>query len=357
MKKFLISILCIVITLTGVACGVRSTKDYMYYGNSDSFQYTFEAFDTTCSTEMFGVYDSKKADDFQYSMENLINAYENVFSKTKLESEIYEINHRTKDYVMVHEECATLFGLAKDFYQWSNKKFDISAGTLFELWDVKNRTTLPSESEIKEAMKHTANFDYSIEEIKDEESAKRFKITFHGDKLTKYDFGALIKGYCCDELKRMLSINDEISACIINLGGNVLVTGSVTNREGGAFNVGIFKPFSNNETIDVVHVKDKNVITSGNYQRYFKVDGDDRIYHHIIDPTTGYPTNNGLDSVTIVSENGLLGDYLSTACMLLGEEESKKLINFAIEKFGDADLQAVFVRSDGTVAKYPESVK
>lgn len=353
MKRFAFLFYFMIILLITTSCAVRKTEDYVYQDDSSSLDYTFQAFDTTCSIEIFGVHDLKKADDYEYSMERLIHAYEDVFSKTKLESEVYEINHRTENYVMVHEECARLFNLAKDFYTWSSGKFDISAGTLFNLWDVKNRKSLPSDDEIKEAMSHASNFDYVVEKVDSDESEKNYKITFNGDKLTQYDFGGLIKGYCCDELKRMLNENSDISACIVNLGGNVLVTGSLNNRKNGEFKVGIQKPFTTNETIDVVGARDKNVITSGNYQRYFKIDGDDRIYHHIIDPTSGYPTNNNLDSVTIVSDNGLLGDYLSTSCMLLGEEDSKPLIDFLIKTFGDKDLQAIFVRSDGTVSKYP----
>ena len=355
MKKLAL-IISLVLLLLSSACSIR--QDHLAVPEKDlqSNEITIDAFDTTGTITIYGVTNSKDADDYFYSMETLIMAYNDCFSKTDPASEIYEINHRTTDSVLVHAETATLFGLAKDLYDWSNGKFDISAGTLIDLWDVKNRKTLPTESEIKEAMEHTHNFDYKIEKVDNPSDGKTHKITFHGDKLTKYDLGGLIKGYCSDELKRMLSTNDAISACIINLGGNVLVTGNLSGRIDGAFNIGIYKPFTKGEIVDKIAVKNKHVITSGNYQRYFKIDGDDRVYHHIIDPTTGYPTNNGLDSVTIISDNGLLGDYLSTACMLLGEEDSKKLIDFASEKFNDKNIQSIFVRSDGTMSKYPANV-
>lgn len=320
-------------------------------------QYAFTAFDTQCSISFFGVESDVKAEDYYYSMKTLINNFDEIFSKTNINSEIYAINHRTSDKVTVSAETATLFDIAKSFYEWSYKKFDISAGTLINLWDVKNRKTLPTDSEIEEAKSHVGNFDYDIKML-DGDDAGKATITFYGDKLTQYDLGGLIKGYCNDALKEMLNTNDDIEACIVDLGGNILVTGYVAGRKDGNFRVGIFKPFSENETIDTIEVTNKNVITSGNYRRYFKIDGDDRVYHHIIDPISGYPSNRGLDSVTIVSENGLLGDYLSTTCFLLGEEESKELIDFvrSNEKFGDKSIQATFVRNDGIVTKYPKNV-
>ncbi len=320
-------------------------------------QYAFTAFDTQCSISFYGVESDEKAEDYYYSMKTLVDNFDEVFSKTNVNSEIYAINHRTSDVVTVSAETATLFDIAKSFYEWSYKKFDISAGTLIDLWDVKNRKNLPKDFEIEEAKSHVGNLNYDINMLEGDDSGKA-TITFYGDKQTQYDLGGLIKGYCNDALKEMLSTNDDIEACIVDLGGNILVTGHVAGRKDGEFRVGIFKPFSNNEIIDTIKVTNKNVITSGNYRRYFKIDGDDRIYHHIIDPITGYPSNRGLDSVTIVSDNGLLGDYLSTTCFLLGEDESKELIDFMRnnEKFGDKSIQATYVRNDGIVTKYPKDV-
>lgn len=357
MKKIFIVFMALS-TMLCTSCNTREVITYNYDENQKPRQYAFHALDTECSISMWGVEKDDSAEDYYYSMKSLIDEYDNVFSKTNIQSEIYEINHRAGNDVIVSEEVAKLFMLAKEFYNWSNGKFDISAGTLFNLWDVKNRKALPSKSEIDEALKHTANFDYTIEYLTGD-SEGMAKITFNGDRETQYDLGALVKGYCSDTLKEMLSNNKDIDACIVNLGGNVLTSGIVAGRKDGFFKVGIFKPFAtSNEIIDIVEVKNRCVITSGTYQRYFKVDGDNRVYHHIIDPTTGYPTNNGLDSVTIVSENGLLGDYLSTSCMLLGESDAKKLIDFANSStvFGDKNIQAIFVRTDGTIAKYPEKV-
>ena len=356
MKKLISLVLVLLMGLSTVSCKIPEGRKKNYGVEEKPIQFAFDAFDTQCSISFYGVQDETTASQYFYAMKNLVERYEEVFSKTNENSEIYEINHRTSDSVMICDEVASIFEIASSLYEWSGKKFDISLGTLIDLWDIKNRKTVPTLAEINEARKHTGNFNYTIERNVNEDEFTRNRITFTGDKLTQYDFGALVKGYCCDALKEMLAENENIKACIVNLGGNVLCTGEVDGRAGSAFRVGIFKPFSGNDIIDTIEVKNRNVITSGNYQRYFKVEGDDRVYHHIIDPTTGYPTNNGIDSVTIVSENGLLGDYLSTACMLLGEEQSKDLIDFASKSFSDKNIQATFVYSDGRVVKYPKKV-
>ena len=332
MKKFISLVLVLLMGLSTVSCKIPEGRKKNYGVEEKPFQFAFDAFDTQCSISFYGVQDETTASQYFYAMKNLVERYEEVFSKTN--------------------EVASIFEIASSLYEWSGKKFDISLGTLIDLWDVKNRKTVPTLAEINEARKHTGNFNYTIERNVNEDEFTRHRITFTGDKLTQYDFGALVKGYCCDALKEMLAENENIKACIVNLGGNVLCTGEVDGRADSAFRVGVFKPFSGNDIIDTIEVKNRNVITSGNYQRYFKVEGDDRVYHHIIDPTTGYPTNN----VTIVSEYVLLGDYLSTACMLLGEEKSKDLIDFASKSFNDKNIQATFVYSDGRVTKYPLKV-
>ena len=356
MKKRLEKIIILLLVSVLTACTARARKTTNYAEEAKPMQFAFEAFDTQCSFSYYGVKNEDDAQIYFEDMKRLVENFEKVYSKTIEGSEIYDINHRTGDSVMICDETAAIFEIARGLYEWSDGKFDVSAGTLIDLWDVKNRKTLPTLAEINEARKHIGNFKYTIERNVAEGEFRKNRITFTGDKLTLYDFGGLVKGYCCNALKDMILENDFIDACVVNLGGNVLCTGEVTGRAGGAFRVGVFKPFSGNDIIDTIEVKNRNVITSGNYQRYFKIDGDDRVYHHIIDPSTGYPTDNGLDSVTIVSENGLLGDYLSTACMLMGYESSKKLIDFASKQFEDKNIQATYVFSDGRVEKYPKKV-
>lgn len=359
MKKFISIIILFSILCFLLSCSSTNTSNIGTPSNANDgrFTYSFDAFDTSCTISLYGKNIKTDGERIATELSYIISGYEKTFSKTAVNSDIYNINHRSIDSVKVNDMTTTIFDVARAMHSWTNGAFDISAGTLIDLWDVKNRKTVPSLEEINEARKHCNNFNYDIDIDSESEDLLSNTITFHGDNATQYDIGALAKGYCTDSLKQYLLGVDNIDAAIINLGGNVCCIGEIDGRKDGAFNVGIFKPFSQSEIIDTIKVKNRCVITSGIYQRYFTIDGDNTIYHHIIDPRTGYPVDNGLSSVTIVSENGLLGDFLSTACMLLGVKESMKLIDFCKKSFGDKNIQAIFVDRNNKVTKYPEKVK
>ena len=166
-------------------------------------------------------------------------------------------------------------------------------------------------------------------------------VELNGQKLTlpspdtAFDVGAIAKGYIADRSREYLK-KSGVKSAIINLGGNVLCIGG--RPDGEPFKVGIQKPFADrNETAAVVDINGRSVVSSGIYERCFKQDG--KLYHHILDPHTGYPYDNGLISVTIISDRSVDGDALSTTCFALG---LKKGLAFA-EKKG---VQAVFITKD-----------
>ena len=215
---------------------------------------------------------------------SICNDLDNKFSKTKETSEIYKYNNFRTD---LSEETKYLLSQADYFTNISDGLFNLGIERLTTLWDVKNRKTLPTKNEIKDAQNLIGS---------------------------SFDFGAIVKGYACDKIKEYL-ISQSVQSAIINLGGNVLCIGSRDIFSG--YNVGIAKPFDDNEIIKVLNVKNKSVVTSGIYQRYFKINDDDKIYSHIINPKTGFPVDNNLYSVTIVSDSSLLGDMLSTTILLM----------------------------------------
>ena len=105
------------------------------------------------------------------------------------------------------------------------------------------------------------------------------------------------------------------------------------------FALGIQKPFADrSETIAVMDIRDKSVVSSGIYERCFEQDG--TLYHHLLNPKTGYPYDNGLIAVTIISDQSVDGDALSTTCFALGLEDGMKLAESL------DDVQAFFVTSD-----------
>ena len=153
------------------------------------------------------------------------------------------------------------------------------------------------------------------------------------------DLGGIAKGYIADKLREYLSENGVDSA-LINLGGNVLTLGG--KPDGSNFTIGVQKPFGqNSDILGACRLKGMSVVTSGIYERYFVED--DRLYHHILDTKTGYPVENELYSVTIISPTSTDGDALSTICFAFGSEDGMALIETL------DGIECVYCLSDGTL--------
>ncbi len=150
------------------------------------------------------------------------------------------------------------------------------------------------------------------------------------------DFGAVGKGAACDLVKEQL-METEIQGAVVSIGGSILAYGD--KGDGKDWHIGIQDPRNHTgEVLGIVDVDEDVVVsTSGDYEKFFELDG--KRYHHIFDPITGYPADNGLISVSVVSDSGLMSDALSTACFVLGLEDG---MNYAEEK----GVEAVFVTSD-----------
>ena len=163
----------------------------------------------------------------------------------------------------------------------------------------------------------------------------------------RLDLGALAKGYIADKVKALL-LERGVTSGVIDLGRNILLIGE--KPDGAAFSIGVQSPTNPGDLLRVLALRDKSLVTSGTYERYFEHDG--QRYHHVLDPFTGFPADQGLSAVTILSGSSLWGDALSTACLLLGVEEGTKLIDSI------PDAEALFVRTDGTVvttAGFPQT--
>ncbi|KAF1085543.1 Thiamine biosynthesis lipoprotein ApbE precursor [Sporotomaculum syntrophicum] len=197
--------------------------------------------------------------------------------------------------------------------------FDPTIGPLVKLWDVgSGLARVPGDAEIQKAL---ALVDYRSLQINPD--SDQLHTVFLPRLGQVVDLGGIAKGYSGDEAKRIL-LEHGVRQGIINLGGNVMAFGH--KKDGNPWRVGIQNPLAPRGTyLGIVYVSDKAVVTSGGYERYFIKNG--RRYHHIIDPTTGYPANNGLISVTVVADRGIEADALSTGVYVLGLTEGKQLID------------------------------
>lgn len=277
----------------------------------------------------------------------LCDKYELIFSRTNENSELYKLNHRkdtsdkdtntdrqttpypvsgTADTWHISEDLAALLSEGLDITRESDGAFDIAIAPLTSLWDFTAKDPkVPDDAAIQKALPLCSSDGVTIDGQ---------DITLPSDDI-QFDVGAIAKGYIADRLKDLL-VKKGVKSAIINLGGNVLCIGS--KPDGTPFKVGIQKPFADrNETEAVMDITGKSVVSSGIYERCFKQNG--KLYHHILNPKTGYPYDNSLVSVTIISDQSVDGDALSTTCFALGLEDGLK---FA-EKKG---VQAVFITED-----------
>ena len=277
----------------------------------------------------------------------LCDKYELVFSRTNEKSELYKLNHRkdtsdkdpnadgqttpypvsgTADTWHISEDLASLLSQGLSITRESDGAFDIAIAPLTSLWDfTAEDPKVPDDAAIQKALPLCSSDGVTIDGQ---------DITLPSDDI-QFDVGAIAKGYIADRMKDLL-VKKGVKSAIINLGGNVLCIGS--KPDGTPFKVGIQKPFADrNETEAVMDITGKSVVSSGIYERCFKQNG--KLYHHILNPKTGYPYDNSLISVTIISDQSVDGDALSTTCFALGLEDGLK---FA-EKKG---VHAVFITED-----------
>ena len=344
-SRFFYLILCTVLVcpmLLFTGCGNITDADTSTTGN-EPISISSIKLNTAVQITIYDSQDKALLDDCLA----LCDKYELVFSRTNEKSELYKLNHRkdtsdkdpnadgqttpypvsgTADTWHISEDLAALLSEGLDITRESDGAFDIAIAPLTSLWDfTAEDPKVPDDAAIQKALPLCSSDGVTIDGQ---------DITLPSDDI-QFDVGAIAKGYIADRLKDFL-VKKGVKSAIINLGGNVLCIGS--KPDGTPFKVGIQKPFADrNETEAVMNITGKSVVSSGIYERCFKQDG--KLYHHILNPQTGYPYDNGLISVTIISDQSVDGDALSTTCFALGLDKGLK---FA-EKKG---VQAVFITED-----------
>lgn len=223
----------------------------------------------------------------------LAETYEKMLSPSLEGSDIWNINHSKGEPVIVSDETAALLKTALSYCETSEGRIDLTMETVSELWDFHAENRLPDQTAITEALNHVDYHNLLIE----------------GNTVTMLDpesrisLGFIAKGYIADKLKEYL-LSQNIESAIINLGGNLLAIGK--KPDGSPFQFGIQMPFDAHGTpITVLPVSDRSVVSSGVYERYFYQN--DTLYHHILDVSDGYPIQNTLLGVTILSDSSTMG--------------------------------------------------
>lgn len=281
--------------------------------------------DTVCTITLYDSADETLLD----KAFEICKEYETLFSRTVETSDVAKLNRMNEGMLEVHPATAELLTTALEYAELTGGKFDVTVGRLTSLWDFKaERPALPQQSEIESALSQVGYQNLSVEGT---------NVTVKGG--IQLDLGGIAKGYIADRCAEFLKENG-VKRAIINLGGNVVVVGS--KEEGKSWTVGIQQPFADHDrVVATVEVSDCSLVTSGIYERSFEVGG--TLYHHILDPQTGYPVSNGLSAVTILSESSTRADALSTSCFLLGKEKALTLIESL------PDTEAIFIDEDGGI--------
>ena len=317
-KRICLVLLTLIFVLNISSCGK----------NTEPISRSGTYFDTIITITL---YDSDREDVIDGCFK-LAQKYEDYFSTTNPDSDIAKINSAGGKPVKVHAETIDIIKKSLYYSELTNGKFDITVGKLSKIWQNAIKTsTVPDDTEIKNAL---STVDYHGINI----NGNYVNLTVPNQEL---DLGGIAKGYIADRMREYI-LKKNVKSGIINLGGNVVVLGN--KPDGSEYNIGIQKPFSENgSVITSVKVSDESMVTSGTYERFFKKDG--VVYHHILDLDTGYPCQNELNSVTILSKESVDGDALSTSCFCLGEEKSKELL----KKLDNVD--AIFVDKNNNITK------
>lgn len=263
------------------------------------------------------LYDIKKKDGDRIlkECENILKSIDNNMSSQIDSSEISKINLNAGDsYVNVSDDTYHVIKESIKFSSMSNDTFDITIGPIIDLWAIGTENAkVPTKKEIENNLNLINYKDILLNE--DNHSVKLAR------KNMKIDLGGIAKGYAADKIYEYLK-QEKLEGALINLGGNIYVLGN--KQYNHPFSIGIQDPTKpRGNSIGNVKVTNKSVVTSGIYERYLKVNN--KIYHHMIDPHTGYPFNNNLSSVTIVSDKSIVCDGLSTTTFGLGLEDGLKL--------------------------------
>lgn len=252
-------------------------------------------------------------------------------------SEIDQINEKAGiEPVQVSPDIYLLVKTAKEYSIKSEGAFNLAIGAITQLWRIGfDDARKPSQAEIDQAL---TKIDYNKVQLDDEKQT-----VFLEEEGMIIDLGAIAKGYIADEVAKVLR-QEGVTSGIVDLGGNILVIGHSYRGADQEWNIGIQDPnTARGTTIGTIQEADKTVVTSGIYERFLELDG--QKYHHIFDTATGYPVENELASVSVVTDHSIDGDALTTMLFAKGLEEG---IRFVEEQTPEG-TDAIFITHEGQV--------
>jgi len=259
---------------------------------------------------------------FEDEIDSIFKEVDNSVSLWNENSIIRKVN-RNED-VVVNQIFKDNFEWARKASEFSDGAFDATIGPLVSAWGFHYKKQLEMTSEMVDSIRQLVDY-HKIEIIDD-------KVVKANPNMT-LDFNAVAQGYTTDLIGKFLE-SQGILNYLVDVGGEILARGTKPNGE--QWTIGIEKPAENYDSERSVQIKinlkDKGIVTSGNYRKYIEKDG--VRYSHSIDPKTGYPVEQNLLSATVIADNASWADCLATICMIVGKEKASILLeNQGVEAY------------------------
>lgn len=268
----------------------------------------FFAMDTVMSITAYG----KKVDDTVSAAVARVNQLEGLLSRTRTGSEVTQLYLSAPQPVTLSEDTLRVLRLAQAWHAKTDGAFDITVAPVVAAWGFggSGDHQVPTPEKLEELLAMVDGASLILTETTAALPTKGMEI----------DLGGIAKGYASAQAEAVLRTGG-IQSALLDLGGNITVIGS--KPDGSQWRIGVQDPTDSSGIVGTLALQDCSAVTSGGYQRYFEQDG--AVYHHIIDPRTGYPADSGLLSATVVCTDSTLADLLSTAVFVLGEQAALDL--------------------------------
>lgn len=293
----------------------------------------FTGMDTAITLRLAADTDNALLHEATTAVEELVAELEHSLSCHDSQSELYALNQAPQLYLTEDTTLLSVLGTALHISDLTSGAYDPTMGALTDLWNVANGGPKPKDSAITEAMCHCGTDKLTIKE----------GTVTKTDPLLQLDLGGIGKGYA---LQSAVTLLDEkgIDYGLVSFGGNIGVFGE--KPDGTPFQIGVKDPHNTSSVVGYVYIPHGFVSVSGDYERFFRQDG--VIYHHILDPDTGYPADTGLSSVAVYAQNGAAADALSTALFVMGIEDG-----MALYESGTLSFEALFITADNQIVTTP----
>lgn len=319
-------VIIIIAAVVAVAIIAASVIDAVYQKRNTPFTHTGIAMGSAVSQKIYG--ENICADVF-----DAISVLDtDKLSITSVNSEISKINENAgESAVEVSDETVNHLKACIELANNTSGAFNPLMGALIDLWDIESENPrIPTVQEIEQAL---LLCDYTQIQL----DGNSVYLPKEGMKL---HLGAAGKGIACDTAYNVITGADHVRGAVISVGGSVMTLGKSAEDDG--WTIGVRDPKGSiDDMLGVLTAfSEKYISTSGSYEKYFEQDGER--YHHILDYSTGTPVESELVSVTVVAPSGMLSDALSTACFVLGTENSREILS----KYNS---QAIFVFENGDI--------